>query len=66
LNKAKLTELWVGALVEKLKPEKAILAKSDIVGYIFEEETKTLQFLSQKEADELTRQGKQWKEALTL
>jgi hypothetical protein len=56
----------VGALVEKLKPEKAILAKSDIVGYIFEEETKTLQFLSQKEADELTRQGKQWKEALTL
>ncbi len=56
----KATEEIVNKLVARFKPESVSVAQADIIGYRFDEETKTLHLLSQKDADILTSKGKEW------
>jgi len=59
----KETEKWLTILVEKLKPEKIFVnIKDKIIGYCWNNKRKELRFLSQKEADQLSKKGMVWKQ----
>jgi len=56
----KAADKIISRLVARFKPESVSVAKADIIGYYFDEKTKTLHLLSQKDADIFTSKGKQW------
>lgn len=56
------TENWLKDLVYKLNPQKIYVNTEDkIVGYFWNRKKKQLHFISQKEADKMTRKGLVWK-----
>jgi len=56
------TEKWLVELVLKLNPQKIYVNTEDkIVGYFWNGKKKQLHFISQKEADKLTRKEIAWK-----
>lgn len=56
----KATERWIKNLTDMLKPEEVIVAKAMIVGYAWDEKTKTLYFLSRKETKSYDKSGLEW------
>lgn len=53
-------ENWIKTLTELLKPREVIVAKARIVGYSWNERTKTLYFLSRKECRSYDKNGLDW------
>jgi len=56
------TEKWLVELVLKLNPKKIYVNTEDkIMGYFWNRVKKELHFISQKEADKMSRKGLAWK-----
>lgn len=60
MNIPKKTEKAMDKLIAKFKPTHIVVAQADIVGFRFDENAKTLHFLSQEDTDALNAKQVSW------